>query len=282
VAAFDVPLGVPQSYLTALARLQDAAPMETFLDVLRGVSSTPYFYEATKAAQDWRIGRPFFVVPGGDGGLGTYVAAAARAGVGLYRKIDRTTGAKAAFIKSGVPGSVGSAASALWQELVSELTPDRTFKVWPFEGTLEDLLRSGGVVVGEMYPRAAYATALLDVPPTSRPPLVVAKTDSAVRRAAIVALRTARWVRSLDVRLEDLAQAEANEDDFDACVTAAALLRSVLEDAPLCPPQMEAAWAEGGMLGTGSVNLQLPQRTFARKGPGRHRIHRTKRSSVGC
>ena len=80
-----------------------------------------------------------------------------------------------------------------------------------------------------MYPRAAYATALLDAPPTSRAPLVVAKTDAGVRREAIAALRSAHWVRSLGVELRDLAQAEANEDDFDACVTAAALLRCVLE-----------------------------------------------------
>ncbi|MGE3845092.1 MAG: hypothetical protein AB7I50_26310 [Vicinamibacterales bacterium] len=263
MAAFDVPLGVPRSYLTALGKLHGAAPMETFLDMLRGVRSTPHFHEATKSAQDWGIDRPFFVVPAGDGGLGTYVAAAARAGVDLYRKIDRTTGAKAAFIKSGIPGSVGSAAGALWQELASQLTADRTFKVWPFEGTIEDLLRSRGVVVGEMYPRAAYATALVDMPPTSRPPLIVAKTDAVIRRAAIASLRAARWVGSLDVGLEDLSQAEASEDDFDACVTAAALLRCVLEDAPLCQPELEAAGSEGGILGTGSVNLQLSQRTFA-------------------
>ena len=31
--------------------------------------------------------------------------------------------------------------------------------------------------MGEMYPRAAYATALLDAHPTSRAPIVVAKTE---------------------------------------------------------------------------------------------------------
>ena len=89
----------------------------------------------------------------------------------MYRQIDRMTGAKAVFIKAGVPGSVGSAACALWQELASELTTDRTFKIWPFEGEIHTLLHSTSVVVGEIYPRAAYATALLDVPPTSRAPL---------------------------------------------------------------------------------------------------------------
>jgi hypothetical protein len=118
------------------------------------------------------------------------------------------TGAKAVFIKSGVTGSVGSAACALWQELASQLTADRTFKVWPFEGELQELLQSTSVVVGEMYPRAAYATALLDAPPTSRGPMVVAKTDAGVRREAIATLRAATWVRSLRVELRDLTDAE--------------------------------------------------------------------------
>ena len=117
-----------------------------------------------------------------------------------------------------------------------------------------------------MYPRAAYATALLDAAPTSRAPMVVAKTDAGVRREAIATLRAASWVGSLGVELRDLAEAEANEDDFDACMTAAALLRCVLEGSPLCPSQLESAASEGGMLGTGSVNLRLPQQTFARHG----------------
>ena len=114
-----------------------------------------------------------------------------RTSVDMYRQIDRMTGAKAVFIKSGVPGSVGSAACALWQELASQLTAERTFNVWPFEGELQKLLQSTSVVVGVMYPRAAYATALLDAPPTSRAPMVVAKTDAGVRREAIATLRAA-------------------------------------------------------------------------------------------
>jgi hypothetical protein len=262
LAAFDAPL-VSRSYLTALGRLH-AALMETFLDLLTRARSMPRFYDATTVARDWIVERPFFSVPAGDGGLGTYVDAAARLGVELYRQIDRMTGAKAVFIKSGIPGSVGSAACALWQELASELTTHRTFKVWPFEGGLQDLLQSTSVVVAEMYPRAAYATALLDAPPTSRAPMVVAQTDAGVRREAIATLRAAPWVGSLGVELGDLAHAEANEDDFDACVTAAALLRCVLEGAPLCPAQLKSAASEGGMLGTGTVNLGLPQRTFSK------------------
>lgn len=269
LATFDAPLGVPESYLTILGGLPAAPPMSTFLDFLTWARSMPRFYDATTVARDWIVERPFFVVPAGHGRLRAYVDAAALHGIDMFRQIDRMTGAKAVFIKSGIPGSVGSAACALWQELASQLTADRTFKVWPFEGELQELLQSTTVVVGEMYPRAAYATALLDGPPMSRAPMVVAKTDAGIRREAIATLRAAPWVGSLRVELRDLVEAEANEDDFDACVTAAALLRCILEGAPLCPSQLESAASEGGILGTGSVKFRLPQQTFARRGLGR-------------
>ena len=268
LAPFDAPLGVPASYFAAFGR-HHAPPPANFLDLLARARSLPHFSDATAVASDWTVERPFFGVPPGDGGLGSYVNAAARVDVDLYRGIDKMTGAKALFIKSGIPGSVGSATCALWQELAPLLTAERSFAVWPFEGELSALLRATPIVVGEIYPRAAYATALLDAPPASRPPLVVAKTDARVRCEAIAVLRRAGWARRLGVSFENLAEAEANEDDFDACLTAAALLRCVLEGAPLCPPHVHSAAIEGGMLGTGSVDLRLPSQTFAT--PGRER-----------
>jgi hypothetical protein len=237
-------------------------PPATFLDLLAGTRAMPRFFDATADARDWSVERPFFAVPTGAGGLRSYLEAAAQRDVDLYRRIDRLTGAKAVFIRSGVPGSVGSAACALWQELAPYVGERRAFSVWPFEGHLEALLRSTSVVVGEIYPRAAYATALLDVPPASRAPLVVAKTDAKVRAAALAVLRATRWVASLDVTLEHLSEAEANEDDFDACLTAAALLRCVLDGSSLCPADLDLPGSEGGILGTGSVNLHLPARQF--------------------
>lgn len=264
LATFDAPLGVPESYLVSVRTLPSEQPPATFLDLLAYAQSMPHFFAGTSVATDWTVERPFFAVPAGSGGLRSYLDAAARSGVNMYRRIDRLTRAKPVFVKSGIRGSVGSAACALWQELTPRVTASRTFKVWPFEGDLQMLLQSTPVVVGEIYPRVAYATALLDVPPESRAPLVVAKTDAGVRREAMAALRAASWVRRLRVKFENVAEAEANEDDFDACVTAAALLRCVLDGSPLCPPQLESAASEGGMLGTGSVNLGLPQQAFSR------------------
>jgi hypothetical protein len=96
------------------------------------------------------------------------VDAAARLGVDIYRQIDRMTGAKAVFIKSGIPGSVGSAACALWQGTCLSARSRPHFQGLAIRGGLQKLLQSTSVAVGEIYPRAAYATALLEVPHASR------------------------------------------------------------------------------------------------------------------
>jgi hypothetical protein len=113
-----------------------------------------------------------------------------------------------------------------------------------------------------MYPRSAYATALLDAEPALRSTLIVAKTKRDVRCAAIERLLAAGWVRDHGVTIENWQDAEANEDDFDALMTAAALLRCELDGIPLHRPCLGPNCAEGGILGTGSVNLDLPARTF--------------------
>jgi hypothetical protein len=262
----DAPLGVPESYLAALNKVRSGQPLGTFLDLLASISSMPRFFDGTSVPEEWRLDCPFFAVPrAADGGLSAYVDAAASRGVSIRRSIDVKTAAKSVFIKSGIPGSVGSAACALWQELAPLLRRDRTFTVWPFEGDLQMLLRTSSVVVGEIYPRAAYATALLPMSPISRSRLSIAKTDAGVRRQAIASLREAGWIHSLGVKFENLAEAEAGEDDFDACLTAAALVRCVLEGSPLEHADDSAARAEGGMLGTGSINLDLVDRKFGNR-----------------
>ena len=264
LAAFDLPLSAPASYLAAAARVPSWRSPTTFVDFLPRACSTPHFFEPTSSPADWKVERPLFAVPPGAGGLTAYVEAAGKQRVDLLRTIDRKTRAKTMFATSGIPGTVGSSACDLWRELGPRLTTDREFVLWPFEGELAVILKSHPIVLGEIYPRAAYATALLDGPSSERPRLAVAKTKPDVRRAAMARLRQADWVRRYGVTIENSTEAEANEDDFDACVTAAALLRCVLEEQPLAPPGRASDQIEGGILGTGTINLDLPELTFGR------------------
>lgn len=72
-----------------------------------------YFHVAT-APELWSLRRPFFAVPKGPGGLTQVLG---RAGGPLRRRVDIATGVKSPFIAWGIPGSIGSGAIALWQEL---------------------------------------------------------------------------------------------------------------------------------------------------------------------
>jgi hypothetical protein len=256
------PLGVPAIYLQAASRSPLWASPATFIEFLRCVWSDPGYLDMTVCARDWTVERPFFEAPAGEGGLTSYVRAAEAVGVDLYRAIDRQTKAKSVFIKSGIPGTVGSGACALWKELGRCLNRDRTFSIWPFDGDLESLLAKNRVILGEIYPRVAYATALRDDPPPLRPRVAVAKTQGAVRGAALHALLTTDWVDAHNVVINDLDAAADNEDDFDACITAAALLRCLLEGTPVAPVRMTDEVAEGGILGTAAVNLDLTERIF--------------------
>jgi hypothetical protein len=262
LVTFDAPLGVPGSYMEAASKSLLWNGPRTFPEFVRCVWSDPGYFDMTVTAQDWTVERPFFAVPSGVGGLTAFSTAAAHFGIDLFRVVDRQTKAKTVFAKSGIPGSVGSAACALWKEIGRNLTSNRTFRIWPFDGTLEALIIMGRVIIGEIYPRAAYATALLDVPAVVRPPLAVAKTNAAVRGAAIQKLLRTDWVKTQSVVLRDLDAALHNEDDFDACFTAAALLRSVLEGKPLARLVSPSHPAEGGMIGTAEINLSLSEKTF--------------------
>jgi len=262
IVALDAPLGVPQSFFDVAAATPSWRSPVNFPDLLMHACEIPLFFTGTRDASAWSIDCPFFSVPKGHGGLTSYIQAAAAHSVDLYRDIDRRTGAKSVFIKSGVPGSVGSAACALWQEIGPLLHTNRAFRLWPFEGELPFLRESAPIVLAEMYPRSAYATALLDASATLRPTLIVAKTKKEIRSAAIDRLRTAEWVCDQGVTIQNLFEAEANEDDFDALMTAAALLRCELEGIPLHPSNPSYQRAEGGILGTGSINLDLPARRF--------------------
>ncbi len=212
-----------------------------------------------------------FRVPSGRGGLTSYHAIARSNGVNLYRMVDRKTGAKTLFAKSGIPGAVGGSASALWSELAHHMRRTRTFRVWPFEGQLDLLVGTAPIIVGEVYPRAAYATALSDEPPITRSRLALGKTHASARREAIRELQDARWVRALGVSIADLGAAQDSEDNFDACITAAALLRCVLEEVPLCSTSLSSDHAEGGILGSGAINLALSERTFRLRSGREHR-----------
>ena len=192
----------------------------------------------------WALARPFFRVLPEKGGYTAFEKAAAARGVQLLRAIERRLGAKSVFAL-GIPGQVGPAAQALWRELIEVRS---SIRIWPFDGSLDDLLSQCEFTVAEIYPKAAYGTAL--APSLSAEPLRLAKGSLSVRQSNVKQLQSADWVHGHRIRLDDLDYAVGNEDDFDACLTAAALLRLVLEHRGLANPSFVDIVSEGGILCT--------------------------------
>ena len=136
--------------------------------------------------------------------------------------------------------------------MIPFLAGKREFAVWPFEGELSELLSRHGIVLAETYPGLAYAAALADDLPTGR--LRVAKTWPEGRERVCELLQATRWVRHFGVDLGDLEPVQKDDDALDSHLTAAAVLRCVLEGRALCDRGWIDTTAGGGMLLAGPVD----------------------------
>lgn len=247
----DAALGVPPGYWAEVQALDwgNAGAPANFVDWLSRRSSGGRFFEPVLTPDSWSVDQPFFRVAKGKGGRSSFTA---RYEDGFLRCIDKATGAKPLFAVSGIPGTVGSGTRELWKGLIPLLAGEREFAVWPFEGELSELLSRRGVVLAEAYPGLAYAAALADDLPTGR--LRVAKTRPEGRERVCELLQATRWVRHFGVDLGDLEPVQKNDDAFDSHLTAAAVLRCVLEGRALCDREWIDTTAGGGMLLAGPVD----------------------------
>jgi hypothetical protein len=202
------------------------------------------FLDPIVDADEWTPRRPFFRVPKGEESLRKFEAAALEFGVELRREIERQTAGKSVFAMN-LPGQVAPAAQALWAELIEARRDGLEFAVWPFDGALDDLVSTEPVVVAEIYPRAAYGTALADILPAR--PRALAKTRGDVRVDAVRALEAAEWLRREQVTIDGRDYGLADDGDFDALLTAAALFRLSLAGEPLFVSAPDSS-AEGGIL----------------------------------
>ena len=259
LVGFDAPIGVPESFLRAVGGAN-------FPAWLRSIAGNERFFEPLPNPGRWSVKRPFVRIPAGEGSRRAFEKRLRRRGFETLRKIDALAHAKPAFIASGIPGSVGSATSDIWRGLAAALRAKATGPaLWPFDGRLAELAAGRRLVVGEIYPRLAYALAAAPNVAKDLHPIAVAKSRPALR--AVFLERVSAWAGRAGVAIDDLGPARDSEDAFDACVTAAALLRCQLEGTPLSDPTLEDPVAEGGILGSGGVRLTLREQAF-RAEPG--------------
>jgi hypothetical protein len=245
LVSFDAPIGVPESYLAAARAEFGASADANFLEWLPLAAAAPEFWDPVRSAADWSVRRPFFVVPAGKGSLSEFNRTAAAMDIELKRDVEFASRGNSVFA-FGLPGQVAPGAQTLWRELLTARSGSAGVAVWPFEGTL-DVREQGGLVIAENYPRAAYGTALsAELPAKARS---LSKTKHPIRVVEVANLQASPWLAEFGVMLDDLPYAVASEDDFDALMTTAALLRLTLAGRPLMHTAPDPV-SEGGILGT--------------------------------
>ncbi len=253
----DLALGIPNNYWRLIRKESRATPPKSFLEWLKGIDQSGRFFETVCKPDQWCIDCPWFKVPPGRGGLNSFTKLADD---GMLRKIDKATGAKPIFAVSGIPGTVGSGTRSFWKELIPQLNGKRDFAVWPFEGQLDSLGKEYPIVLCETYPRLAYAAALAPRLPYGQ--ILISKTNSEIRNETIDSLYASKWVQKYKVDLESPKLPKSNEDDFDAFLSGAALLRCLLEDMKPDDPQWIDPTAEGSMLLSGIVDPSCKCKQF--------------------
>ena len=154
---FDFPIGLPAAYATS-------AGVSDFLDVLPrlGNGNWQEFYDVAESPDQVSLHRPFYPSrPGGSSHDHLLSGLGLDSKEELYRRCDRRTpdrGAASPLFWTLGAKQVGKAAISGWRDV---LTPGLAgyginFAIWPFAGTLRDLLRERMFVIVETYPAEAY------------------------------------------------------------------------------------------------------------------------------
>ena len=253
----DVVLGVSNGFWRMVLEKSGRHQPKNFVHWLRNLDPGSNFFNTNDDPSKWHVDEPWFPVRSGKGGLTSFTE---KVSDGFLRRIDHETGAKPVFAVSGIPGVVGAGTRSFWRELIPTLTCGREITIWPFENDPSNLLHQDGIVLCETYPSIAYATALVDKLPTCR--LRVSKTNQQQREEACERLRSANWVTRNHIDLGELNALIKNEDDFDAHLTAAAVMRCVVERMPLTSQDWIDVIAEGSMLLVGTVDPTLKSRNL--------------------
>ena len=184
----------------------------------------------------WCVSRPFFPVPGEQGGLAKLKA---KIGGGqserALRTVDARTKAKPLFAVNGIAGAVGWGTAEFWKGLHAAKQNGELddVRIWPFHGH-QDPFANGRelITLVETYPRVAYPAALAEFERGSRLPRVrIRKNDRSNQwpdgdryRAVEDFREKTKWL-SLDDSTTD--GAKGSEDQFDSLLTAGAVLRCV-------------------------------------------------------
>ena len=152
---FDFPIGVPKAY-GALTGLTD------FRDLLQAIGQGTWgdFFDVAKSPDEICVRRPFYPASSTKGVLRNDLVAGLSVASfdDLLRVCERGTPKRktACSLFWTLGGNqVGKGAASGWREVLQPAL-DRGARLWPFDGTLDDLAKASAVVLAETYPAEAY------------------------------------------------------------------------------------------------------------------------------
>ena len=156
VVGFDFPIGLPAAYAHS-ARVTD------FLDFLIKLEKKEWedFFKISEKPNEISFHRPFYPKSPGGTSQSHLINGLGVQSIGdLLRKCERAnSGRGPAAVLFWLIGAkqVGRAAISGWQEVIIPAirSKDISASIWPFHGTLNDLLKSRSCILVETYPAEA-------------------------------------------------------------------------------------------------------------------------------
>jgi hypothetical protein len=247
LAAFDFPIGVPRVF-------GEATGLKGFRTLLDVLGSPPWdkFYDVCRAPEEVSLHRPFYPQTAKKGvrratlveGLGVASFDA------LYRQCERAGdgGRDACALFWTLGGNqVGRAALSGWREIIAPALR-RGARLWPFDGPLDELSQTPGLVIAESYPALAYRLVGAGFAPGESKRR---QADRATKAEAIT-----RWAAGsgvalaerLKVALRDgFGRGSDGEDAFDALAGLCKMIE-VVDGRCEAGDTLDAVW-EGWILG---------------------------------
>jgi hypothetical protein len=228
LVGFDFPIGLPRAYA-------EAAGVRNFREALLklGTGDWSEFFTPASQLNEVTVQRPFYPAGNTRKGEANRADFARTLGVVPYDQLLRecesrtsTRNAACALFWTLGRNQVGKAAISGWQEILAPaLRDDRNVGLWPFDGTLNELLAKHTTVLAETYPGEFYGHLGLDLRKRDDDETKSGKTSQGTRRLNATALLNN--ARRLNCQTDNDATTEiANgfgsradgEDRFDAFV----------------------------------------------------------------
>jgi hypothetical protein len=166
---FDFPIGLPYAY----AQKTGFNHFTTALQSL-GQGQWESFYRVAEYSSEISLQRPFYPARPGHAAQAHLLNALGFHHMDQLRRTCELShpGRRAAAPLFWTLGGqqVGKAAISGWQEVLTPAKKEHSdyFRIWPFDGNLEDLLQPGRIVAAETYPAEFYAPLQIVFSPTRK------------------------------------------------------------------------------------------------------------------